>query len=591
MTADSPLVEKVEPKKQRPAMSLLVPLAAVGLFWGAWLGLGFVDIGMFPRFIGRTLILLVLTLVVSGWWLFFSRTPWMVRLGLFVLVIIGGVVAGALCHPTVMPIYCVLWSLPAILTFGPIWLAATPYLSGAFRYGGVAVLIAVCWGGGDLVRMEGMKGDGRPDAYWRWTASSEDDFLADLATNETQPKATDEEAETIVASEGDWAAFRGPTGNSQAAGLTIETDWDQHPPELIWQRNVGPAWTSILVIGDRIFTQEQRGEIENVTSYQADTGKPIWSYEVKGRFEEQLGGVGPRATPAFGAGKIYAMSPTGRLDCLNASTGDLVWSRDLATDYDAEVPVWGFSISPLFFEGQVFVFVGGKKEHAFVALDAETGDTNWKSTVGKESYSSPALLTIDDTPMVVFIGDEKFAAFDPTTGDELWSYEPNSNLTRPSMQPQLVDENKIVLAFSPFGIQKLAIEHEGDAWSVEEVWETKSLKPDYSDFVIHDGFIYGFDPNIFVCVDLATGKRQWKKGRYGTGQVVLLPEQSIMLVITEQGELKIVECNSEKLNELASIQAIEGKTWNHFSIRGDYVFVRNAEEMACWRLPTQSAPE
>lgn len=145
------------------------------------------------------------------------------------------------------------------------------------------------------------------------------------------------------------------------------------------------------------------------------------------------------------------------------------------------------------------------------------------------------------------------------------------------------DANSFVLgAGAAFGLQRVHLSGEGK--SVARDWITRKMKPSFSDMVYHDGFIYGFDGTVFCCMDAASGERRWRDGRYGAGQVLLLADQGVMIVSSEDGQAILLRCNPQKNEELGRVQAITGKTWNHPAIAGDRLYVRSDAEMACLQL-------
>ena len=120
-------------------------------------------------------------------------------------------------------------------------------------------------------------------------------------------------------------------------------------------------------------------------------------------------------------------------------------------------------------------------------------------------------------------------------------------------------------------------------FSVAEVWKNRSLKSDFSNVVARDGFLYGLDDGILACVDIATGERKWKDGRYGHGQLLLVDD--LLLVQTEQGPVVLVEANPSGYREVARLKALGTKTWNTPALAGDLLLVRNDQEAVCYRLP------
>jgi hypothetical protein len=136
----------------------------------------------------------------------------------------------------------------------------------------------------------------------------------------------------------------------------------------------------------------------------------------------------------------------------------------------------------------------------------------------------------------------------------------------------------------PIGTRRIAVEHRASGWTVEERWTSIRLKPSFSAMVVHEGHAFGFDGRLLACIDVEDGERKWKGGRYGSGQLLLLPDQDLLLVVSEEGELALVAATPDRYTELARVPAIEGKTWNQPVLVGDILLVRNGEEMAAFRL-------
>ena len=182
----------------------------------------------------------------------------------------------------------------------------------------------------------------------------------------------------------------------------------------------------------------------------------------------------------------------------------------------------------------------------------------------------------------------------PADGALLWEHKaPQPGVS--IVQPALTADGDVLVAagdsMGGSGIRRLAVAHGPAGWSVEERWMSKGLKPYFNDFVVHGGHAFGFDGGILACIDLANGERKWKGGRYGHGQLVLLPEQDLLLVLSEQGELALVKATPDAFAEVARVPAIQGKTWSHPALVGDVLLVRNSEEMAAFRLARASATD
>jgi outer membrane protein assembly factor BamB len=344
----------------------------------------------------------------------------------------------------------------------------------------------------------------------------------------------------------------------------------------------------VIVVGGRLFTQEQRGERgerEAVVCYDAGTGKELWAHEDAARFEDTVSGPGPRATPTFADGRLYTLGGTGILNCLDAASGKRHWSHDLMAETGAPLPMWGFCCSPVVAEGKVIVFAGGKGGQTLLAFDAESGQRAWTAPAGEGSYSSPQLATLAGERQCLFLSDEGLTAVDPAAGTLLWKHGLAMPGAPRTAQPHAVGGSQLLVgSLAGSGVAQIEVTRDGDTWKPVDLWASTDLKPEFPDLVVHQGHAYGFDVSIFCCIDLATGKRCWRAGRYGRGQVILLADQGLLLVLSETGEAVLLAANPRRHEELGRFRALNGKTWNHPVLVRGRLYARNAEEMACYEL-------
>jgi len=547
--------------------------------------------------------------LVPLWWLFFSRAAWVERLGAIAVMVLGVFGAKFIVDVSIatgaMGYLMYFLVLPILSIAFVAWAVATRNLSDGVRRATMAATIVAVCGGMALIRTGGFNGSFQNDLHFRWTKSAED-RLVEAAAEPTAPApppvtpaAVPEKPAAIptppaaataapVAAEApkvekvypsaEWPGFRGPHRDGSVAGVRIKTDWAASPPVKMWQRTVGPGWSSFAVQGNLIYTQEQRGPNEVVSCYELKTGKPVWTHRDAARFYESNGGPGPRGTPELSNGRVYTLGGTGIVNALNASTGAVIWSRNGAAETEMKTPDWGFAGSPVVVDDAVLVAVSGR----LAAYDAATGAPRWKGPARHTSYSSPHVATIGGVKQVLLLSADGLSSFAPADGKLLWEHAWNGY---PIVQPALTPDGDVLISVTDSsGLRRLAATQSADGWKVEERWTTNGLKPYFNDFVVHNGYAFGFDGSILSCIDLKDGQRKWKGGRYGNGQMVLLADEDVLLVAAESGEVALVSATPDQFKELGRFTAIEGKTWNHPVVVRDVLLVRNGEQMAAFRL-------
>jgi outer membrane protein assembly factor BamB len=522
------------------------------------------------------------TLAVVVWWAFFSRAPGIERWGGVVLMIVALIVTWPLLHKSMRLMPLVAYIIPVISLVFVAWAVASRHLSNRLRRVTMVAAVLIACGVWNLFQTGGVTGgEFRSDFAWRWSETSEDRLLAQTGKESMALPSN----LAVVESEAKWPGFRGASRDGIIHGVQIKTDWSVSPPVELWRRQVGPGWSSFAVYGDLLYTQEQRGEDEVVSCYNMTTGEPVWRHQDATRFWESNSGAGPRGTPTLTKeGRIYTLGATGIMNVLDTRNGSVVWSRNAALDTDTKVPTWGFSSSPLVVDDMVIVALAG----SLIAYDLSTGEPRWINPAGGDCYSSPHLLHIDGIMQVLLQNEAGASGVTPADGAMLWEHSWSGH---PIVQPAQIAGGDILLsADERSGIRRIAVANGPDGWTVEERWTSKRLKPYFNDSVVYNGHAYGFDGPKLACIDIEDGTRKWRGGRYGRGQFVLLADQNLLLVLSEKGELALVEAVADQFTELARFPAIKGKTWNHPVLVDDILLVRNAQEMAAFRLSLASRP-
>ncbi|MEM8933706.1 MAG: PQQ-binding-like beta-propeller repeat protein [Acidobacteriota bacterium] len=469
--------------------------------------------------------------------------------------------------------------LAATLALLLVWLLFLSALRWRLRLGLFAAVVALGGLFAATFRIVGVDGNLLPVLAFRW--SGEGSF-------ESGSGAAD-----VATSPFDFPQFLGPDRSGQIDSVRLAGDWQASPPVELWRREVGAAWSGFSVVGDAAVTLEQRDGQEVVVRYALESGEVVWTQAVDAVFDTTIGGSGPRSTPTIHAGRVYTVGATGIIRAVDLVSGALIWRRDLGEDHGSQAPSWGFSGSPLVVdldhqaedgpaESLVVVPAGGKGSN-LVAYRASDGEPAWAAGDDRIGYSSPSRHVLAGVPQIVIFNGGSIAGHAPDDGRQLWTYPWSSE--QPNVaQPLPLGEDRLLVS-SGYGIGSSLLQlivDDAGTWSVEQLWKSPRMKAKFTNLVEHEGFIYGLDDGVLVCLDPATGKRRWKRGRYGHGQILLVSDA--LLVQTEAGEVVMLDPNPDEHRELGKIQALDGKSWNNPTVAGSILLVRDADEAAAYRL-------
>lgn len=460
-----------------------------------------------------------------------------------------------------------------------VWFVLAAPVKRSTRLRVVAVLALIAVALGVVFRVDGFTGDVRPRVRFRFGAPVE----LQEASKAAEAEAAVNLGETTPQ---DFPEFLGAGRRATLASTELESDWKAQPPKLLWRQPIGAGWSSFAVVGNYAVTLEQRDDDELVSCYEVATGRLCWAYRHPGRFYAALAGLGPRSTPTVHQGKVYSLGALGHLACLDGATGKPLWTHEIVSENQAPMPQWGKSCSPLVYEGKVIVSAGGAEGKSLVAYDAEKGEVVWTAGDDSSSYSSPTIMTLGGKPQIVIVNERLVVGHDPADGRVLWkNVWPDDTKASPNVSQPLQVDDSHVLVTKGYGIGCALWKVDSAAGSVEELWRTNNMKTKFTNAVLKDGHAFGLDEGVLSCIDLSSGNKTWKRGKYGHGQLLLVGD--LLLVQSETGDVALVEANPKKYVELARFAAVGGQSWNCPALAGNKLLVRTDEEAACYELPVK----
>ncbi len=383
-------------------------------------------------------------------------------------------------------------------------------------------------------------------------------------------------------SQSEWNQFRGPDRSGIADGKIEVSEWNGNNLDLVWKHEVGSAFSELIFENNIMYTMiseivDSVSGSEFVAAFDEKTGKLIWKSRVDSiYFDEDNWGDGSRATPVYDEENIYSLSGHGKLTATSKKDGKQKWQVNIKKDFGSTTPRWGYATSPLLFNNTVIMEVGGTDSRAFAGFNPEDGSVKWTSGNGMSSHDSPLLTTIDGQDQIIFANGNILYSY-TSEGDTLWTFKmPMARLTA---MPLKIDDNKIFLS----GVRNpgfFIIQVEDN--KPNQILTGNTMKNDFSSCVYHDGFIYGFNVAAVRCISAETGEAKWTKRGYGKGALMMVDGK--LVIISDKGKLIIVEATPEKYTELATVQAVDGKSWTAPSFNNGRIYVRNLTQMACYSI-------
>ncbi len=401
---------------------------------------------------------------------------------------------------------------------------------------------------------------------------------------------------------GDWPQYRGPNHDGTSTE-TIRINWSEEPPRLLWKVSLDAALSSFSVSGGRAFTQVRRlhegVEQEWCVALNAETGQELWAVPL-GIADYPDGGVGgddgPRSTPSVDGGHVFVFTSYLRLVCLDAATGQDIWSKDFVAEYGSNVIDWQNAASPLIVGDLIFVN-GNASGARLTAVRKQDGSVAWRRHDDRMTQASPIAATLAGVPQIIFFAQSGLVSVAPQTGAVNWRF-PFSFSTSPAASPVVGGDMVYCSAAYGRGAGAARITKNGASLAATELWKTTGANMNHWSTPVHrNGFIYGIYGQgnsgplsvQFRCHDMATAEEKWRYTGHGRGGVLFVADH--LLVLAEDGQVVLVKPDPTAYTEVARFKAVTGKCWNVPAIANGRLYVRSTRQAAAYDIaPKVLAP-
>lgn len=385
---------------------------------------------------------------------------------------------------------------------------------------------------------------------------------------------------TICYSE-DWPQWRGPNGD----GISVEADWSstwpEDGPKKLWQKSIGVGYSSVTVSNGRLYTMGNAKKTDTVYCLNAETGENIWKYSYECK---QGSWKGPRIAPTIDGNRAYTLSREGHLFCFDATSGEIIWSKNLRKDIAARLPKHGFSCHP-FIVDNMMILETGSQNGSIVAFDKANGNIIWQSGKAKAGYSTPSLYIMDGKKYLAFLTGMNLVGMDLVNGTILWRHKWETEY-QCSIATPIISNDKIFIS-SGYGMGCALLQIRANN-APKLLWKNQNMANHFNTSVLWNGYLYGFhgapkhnkDKGELRCIDFETGDVIWQYKDLGKGSLMMADEK--LVILGEKGKLAIAEPSPDGYKEIASAKVLDGTCWTVPVLSNGRIYCRNYEgELVC----------
>ena len=383
----------------------------------------------------------------------------------------------------------------------------------------------------------------------------------------------------------DWPQWRGPERDGVAAGFDVPSDW---PAALArqWSVEVGLGYATPVLIGDRVYQFSRQAGDEVMSAIDVATGETIWRTAYPAPFRMNPAtmphGPGPKSTPTYAAGRLFAHGMTGAITAYDAVDGRQLWQ----VPGTGVTPLYHTAMSPLVVDDLVIIHMGGHDNGALTAFDVATGNVRWSWDGDGPAYGSPMLFELGGVRQVVVLTQAQFVGVALETGALLWS-RPFTTPSDTTSQTPILYDGMVIQTGRGNGVTAFRVTQRGGSWTTEDVWHTNEVSLHMANGVVDGDVLIGLshlNSGQYFGLDLDTGDVLWTSNPRQADHASITRAGSAILSLEDDAELVVIARDRARFNPVQRYEVADSETWTAPTLSGDRLFVKDVLTLTLWTL-------
>ena len=392
----------------------------------------------------------------------------------------------------------------------------------------------------------------------------------------------------VGAAQADWPQWGGPDRDFTVEARELSRNWGEDGPPRLWTRPLGGGFSSIVSDGNRLYTMFRDGDDEIVIALDPKKGKTRWEHRYAAPIPESKSlstkyGKGPNGTPLLMDGKVVTLGFTGHVQCVDAAKGKLLWSHDLAEEFDVSIPYFGHATSPLAVGRHAVIVAGG-----LFAFDVDSGEMVWQNREFEGSYGSPRLVSASGKDQIVTPVFGHLAGFDPETGKTLWSQEHKNEWGTILISPVVDDSGRIFISAAQAG--SILVDPAAANADDRQLWKVDTTQIAHSNAVRAGEWVFasvGDSASFLTATSLKDGRQAWKERGFAQANLVRVGDDFLLLDF--EGELALLGLDGEGMEIITQASINDKQTWTPPTLIGTTLYFRDEARMVALDLSPGTA--